>query len=52
MTNREVDKENRRRREEAKKAGEEKKSWTPTEKFLLAVIIIGAIGIVIKYLVF
>ena len=52
MTNREVDKENRRRREEEKKAGEEKKSWVPTEKVLLAVIIIGAIGIVIKYLVF
>ena len=52
MTNREVDKENRKRRGEAKKAGEEKKSWAPTEKIFLAVIIIGAIGIVIKYLVF
>jgi len=52
ITNREVDKENRRRREEAKKTGEEKKSWSPTEKVLLVIIVIGAIGIVIKYLVF
>lgn len=52
MTNREVDKENRSRRKEERKAGGEEKFWTPTEKILLAVIITGVIGIIVKYLVF
>lgn len=43
-SNREVEKENQTRQEN-------KKEWTRSEKTLLAVIILGAIGLVIKYVI-
>jgi len=43
-SNREVEKENRSRQEN-------RKEWTGSEKILLAVIILGAIGLVVKYII-
>lgn len=44
QSNREVEKENQTRQEN-------RKEWTRSEKILLAVIILGAIGLVIKYII-
>jgi hypothetical protein len=43
-SNREVEKDNNARQEN-------KKEWTRSEKLLLALIIIGAIGLVVKYVI-
>lgn len=43
-SNREVEKENQTRQEN-------RKEWTRSEKLLLAVIILGAIGLVVKYVI-
>ena len=43
-SNREVEKENQTRQEN-------RKEWTRSEKMLLAVIILGAIGLVIRYVI-
>lgn len=43
-SNREVEKENQSRQET-------RKDWTTSEKVLMALIVLGAIGLVIKYVI-
>lgn len=53
-TNRQAERENEaaRKRQQEGRSEKEKKQWTSTEKGMLAVIIIGLIGIFFRYVVF
>lgn len=51
-TNKAYDEENRRRQQEEGPAARGLKNLNPTEKALIVIIVLGLIGIVIKYFVF
>lgn len=51
-TSREYDKENRRRQEEAGGQPKGLKNLNTTEKIYIAVIVLGLIGIFIRYVIF
>ena len=50
-TNKAYDEDNRRRQQEEGTAPKGLKNLNPTEKVLVAVIVLGLIGIVIKYII-
>lgn len=51
-TNTQYARENRERQKEQEKKEKGLKNWSPTEKLYLVVIILGLIGIFIRYVVF